>query len=95
MFSAASALAAVRSDPARYDVVITDLAMPDRTGVQLAQELTAIRPDLPIILVTGYTATLTVGAVQALGIRDLLLKPLSVYALGLAVHRVLNDAQPK
>ncbi len=87
------ALECVRARPARYDLVITDLTMPSLSGTDLARELLAIRADLPIILTTGFAATLTAGRIQAMGIRELLLKPLSMQALGAAVHRVLVEAK--
>jgi PAS domain S-box-containing protein len=87
------ALQAVRAAPERYDLVITDLTMPGMTGTELAQELLSIRADLPVILTTGYTATLTAARAQAEGIREMLLKPLSVQALGDAVARVLAGSK--
>ena len=89
------ALAAVRANPGAYSLVITDQMMPRLTGLDFARQLHAIRPDLPIILITGYTATLTADRVQAIGIRDLLLKPFSVTTLGTAVHRVLSHDKPE
>ncbi len=83
----------VRAAPEQFDLVVTDLAMPAMAGTDVAQELRTIRADLPIILVTGYTATLTVARVQAMGMSDLLAKPLSVHALGTAVARVLAEAK--
>jgi len=84
-----AALELLRADPNRYDLVITDLAMPGMTGLELSGELLKIRPDLPIILVTGYAANLTAGQVRGLGIRELLIKPHSFQALGVAIARVL------
>jgi hypothetical protein len=61
----------------------------------LAKSVHSIRADLPIILVTGYTATLTPARVRPIGIRELILKPLSVAALGMAVSRVLIEDKHK
>lgn len=83
------ALAAARDNPGRYDLVITDLAMPVMTGTQLAQELLSAQPGLPVILITGFSANHTLAGVQALGICDLVTKPFSVQAIGAAVTRVL------
>jgi CheY-like chemotaxis protein len=88
------AIAAVRAQPDRYDLVITDLAMPEMNGTQLADELLIIRPTLPIVLITGYSANLTTARVQALGIRDLLFKPISLRAIGTAVARILARPNP-
>ena len=92
--SAVAALEAVRADPAAYDLVITDLTMPEMTGVDLARQLLDLRPDLRIILSTGFSATLTPERARAMGIRDLLLKPHTVQSLALAVHRALSGSNP-
>jgi PAS domain S-box-containing protein len=83
------ALKAVRTNPRRYALVITDLTMPGMTGVDLAKQLLQIRPDLPIILTTGYSATLTPEKIRALGVRQLLLKPHTIHSLGTTVQRAL------
>ena len=92
--SAVAALEAVRANPAAYDLVITDLTMPEMTGVDLARQLLALRPDLRIILSTGFSATLTPERARAMGIRDLLLKPHTVQSLALAVQRALSETNP-
>jgi PAS domain S-box-containing protein len=90
-----AALEAFRREPQKYALVITDLTMPGMTGIQLAPELLRIRTDLPVILTTGYAANLTLDDVHALGIRELVLKPLSRQSLGEAVHRALRPALSK
>ncbi len=87
--SAVEALALVRDQPASYDLVVTDLTMPGLLGTDLVRELLFIRPDLPVIIMTGYTATLTEQRVLEMGARALLLKPLTLHLLGVAVHRAL------
>jgi PAS domain S-box-containing protein len=91
--NAPDALVAVRTQPHAYDLVITDYMMPALIGTALAEQIQAIRADLPIILTTGYSATLTTERVQAMGIQKLLLKPLAVDALGMAAFTVLNAAK--
>lgn len=83
------AVALIQSDPDRFALVITDQTMPKMTGLDLAARLLQIRPALPIILSTGYSQTLTTAAVEAVGIRQLLLKPFSIQTLGNAVHAAL------
>jgi PAS domain S-box-containing protein len=90
--SAIEALDVVRAHPEAYDLVVTDQMMPSMTGVELARQVRAIRSDLPIILTTGYTATLTAERVRTMGICELLLKPISLVALGAAVHRTLSES---
>lgn len=89
---ALEAIELVRKDPQAFDLVITDLSMPRIMGTDLAAELIAIRPDLPIILTTGYTAQFTPEIARTVGVRELLLKPFSFHSLGFAVHRVLSKS---
>ena len=86
----AEALALVRANPAAFDLVITDLTMPLMLGTDFAQQLLLIRPNLPIILTTGYTANLTPERVREMGIREILAKPHTIQSLGMAVHRALK-----
>jgi len=87
-----AALEQVRANPQHFALVITDQTMPGMTGVDFAKQLLELRPDLPIILSTGYSANLTPERVQALGIRGLLLKPLTLQSLGTIVHQVLSTS---
>ena len=90
----AEALAAVREHPDRFDIVITDLTMPGLSGTDLARELLAIRPELPIILTTGFSANITAEVARQIGFRDLLFKPNNIRTLGEAIHRVLRGSNP-
>ena len=87
---APSALERVRANPGGYDLVVTDLTMPEMTGLEFARRLLEIRPDMPIILTTGYNATLTDARIKELGIQEMLLKPLSMHSLGVALRRSLD-----
>jgi len=89
----AAGLKALRDRPYEYELVITDLTMPGMTGTEFAQQLLEIRPNLPIILTTGYSAHLTRNYVHTLGIQELLLKPMTPQILAEAVHRVLTAAK--
>ena len=71
-------------------LVVTDLTMPGMTGIELARQLLHIRPELPVILMTGYAAMLTPERVRTLGIRELLLKPHSVRMLAEALQRAFT-----
>jgi CheY-like chemotaxis protein len=92
--SVVAALERVRANPRDFDLVITDLTMPVMSGTDFAAELLALRPDLPIVLTTGFNATLTSARVRELGIRELLLKPHSLQSLGVAAHRALTESKP-
>jgi len=84
------ALAAFRAEPGRYDLVITDLTMPNLTGTDLACELLKLRPDLPIILATGFVGSMTPGIAQAMGICELLMKPATMRSLAESAQRALQ-----
>jgi PAS domain S-box-containing protein len=84
------ALDMVRADPGRFALVLTDQTMPTMTGLQLSSELRLIRPELPVIMMTGYTAPHMAERVAAAGIRELLLKPVTMRSLGLSVHAALT-----
>jgi signal transduction histidine kinase/ActR/RegA family two-component response regulator len=88
--SSSKALAAVRADPGRFDLVLTDEVMPGMTGTQLAVTLHRIRPELPIILMTGHSGQPQSHRLRAAGICEVLRKPLSSadIASGLARHLV-------
>jgi len=84
-----AALELVRAQPAQFDLVVTDLTMPQMNGVELAKQLRAIRPDLPILLATGNIAELDPATLGAAGICELLEKPVRTDALAKAVHAAL------
>jgi PAS domain S-box-containing protein len=72
----AAARDAFAADPARYDLVITDQTMPQLTGIELARELTRLRPGLPVILYTGYAEDLSQRELREAGILELVRKPI-------------------
>lgn len=84
------ALKVFRDDPLRFDVVITDQTMPHLTGERLASYLLAIRPDLPIILCTGFSHTINQEKAMQLGIRAFLTKPVLIHDLSVVLEKVLN-----
>ena len=86
-----SAVEAVRIGPDRWDLVITDQTMPGMTGDMLAREILRIRSDMPIILCTGFSQTLTEESAKASGIREFLHKPIMGPQLAAVVRRLLDD----
>jgi PAS domain S-box-containing protein len=86
------ALETFRSQPERFDLILTDLTMPKMTGVELAQKLMAIRPDIPIIVSTGYMEETTREKVMALGVREYLMKPINMSEIAQTVRKVLDEA---
>jgi len=89
--SSSEALALLRADPGQFDLVLTDQTMPVLTGMQLAEAVHALRPDLPIILTSGFADVPGAAERRALGIRELLLKPANPRDLASAVRRVLDQ----
>lgn len=87
--SSVEALEDFRAAPQLFDVVITDQTMPHVTGEALAIELRRIRPDVPIILCTGFSYSMTAERAQELGIAAFLMKPLVTRDLALTIRQVL------
>jgi CheY-like chemotaxis protein len=90
--SGADALASLRTDPERFDLVLTDQVMPGITGLELAVAAHRIRPALPVILVTGHDAPLRPEALREAGVREVLRKPLLSAGLARALARSLPAA---
>jgi PAS domain S-box-containing protein len=88
--SSAAALAAFRADPERFDLIITDEAMPELLGTELARHLRQSRPGVPIILVSGHGGTQLAKAAATIGLNELLCKPLQRHELAESVARVLR-----
>ena len=86
--SSVDALETFRRDPDAYDVVITDQTMPKLTGEILAGELLKIRPNVPIILCTGYRSRASAEKIRVLGIKEYLEKPILMEDLALALATV-------
>ena len=87
---AREALEVFRAQPDAFDLVITDQTMPHLTGEKLAQELLVIRPDLPIILSTGFSEVIHEEEAKALGIREFAMKPLTVRDMAVRIRRALG-----
>lgn len=84
------ALATFTARPGDFDLVITDQTMPELNGTDLAKELLQIRPNLPVILLTGYSFAINAEKAKAIGIRELLAKPTRMLELGEAIGRALG-----
>ncbi|MEI6667977.1 MAG: ATP-binding protein [Acidobacteriota bacterium] len=84
------ALERFASSPDSFDLVITDLAMPGLSGRELARRILDLRPDQAIVMVTGFSGTLTPERARQLRLRAVLHKPLDMADLGRAVHEALH-----
>ena len=76
--------------PHPFDLVITDEVMPGMSGIRLAQKILEVRPDLPIILFTGYSENVSSEEAKAAGIREFLIKPFPKHELAETVRKVLD-----
>jgi len=92
--SSAEALELFARQPGQFDLVITDMTMPNLTGDQLARRIWAIRPGLPIILCSGYNEMMSEDKALAMGIRKFILKPIEKDELALAIRNALSSTPP-
>jgi PAS domain S-box-containing protein len=90
--SSSAALQAFRAEPQRFDLVLTDEAMPDLIGTELVREIRQIRPDLAIILMSGHGGAQLTQRAAAVGAREVLRKPLQGRDLAESLARVLGSA---
>lgn len=84
------ALALFEKDPFAFDLVITDQTMPQMTGVRLTEELLRIRPNVPVILCSGFSEMVDANAAKASGICQYLMKPFSVREMAETIRRALT-----
>ncbi len=90
--SSKHALKTFRMQPESFDLVITDMTMPGMTGLELARELIQIRPDIPIILCTGYSQMITPENITAIGIKELIVKPFNRSEIAAVIRKVLEKS---
>ena len=88
--SSLEALEIFRENPDKFDLVITDMAMPNMSGDQLSVEMTKIRPDIPVLLCTGYSETMSEEKAVSIGIKGFLLKPIRMKDLAQKVSEILK-----
>ena len=92
--SPAAALELLRQNPGAFDVLLSDQAMPGMSGAELTRRVRAIRGDLPIILMTGYSETLTEDRAREIGAKMLLRKPIDSRELASALRQALTGGVP-
>jgi CheY-like chemotaxis protein len=91
--SSAAALQAFRQAPQRFDIVLTDETMPELTGTDLAREIRRLRPDIPIVLMSGYSGLQLHERAREVGIREVLRKPLQSKDIAESFGRVLRSVE--
>lgn len=89
---AMEALMLFKTDPGSFDLVVTDMAMPHMTGVQLATEILKICPTMPIMLCTGYSENITEEKASEMGICLVSLKPIDRTTFAVNIRKALDDA---
>jgi CheY-like chemotaxis protein len=87
------ALNLFQEQPERFDLVITDMTMPNMTGVELARELMRIQPEIPIILCTGFSEEITPERAKAIGLKNFILKPIIMSQIATAIRHALDHQE--
>lgn len=87
-------LKSIKLDPGLYSLLVTDQTMPGMTGVELASEVRAFAPDLPILIMSGYFSKVSPGALDQIPRVSLVAKPFTAAQLSRAVHAALHPAPP-
>jgi len=91
--SSTNALDVFRKNPYKYDLVITDMTMPDMTGYLLSRKIMEVRQDIPIILCTGYSEHITEEKARNAGIRDFIMKPFEMNILARSIRKTLDETR--
>ncbi len=89
--SSVEALELFQDYPDKFDLVITDMTMPYMTGAKLAQELMRIRPDIPLILCTGFSQSINEEQALKIGFRAFIMKPISIEQIAQTIRQVLDS----
>ncbi|RJQ53471.1 MAG: response regulator [Desulfobacteraceae bacterium] len=88
--SSTDALEMFREQPDRFDLIITDTTMPNMTGERFSQEALKIRPDIPVILCTGFSEEITEQKAKDIGVRAYIMKPYVLSEIAEIIRRILN-----
>jgi PAS domain S-box-containing protein len=88
------ALAAFAAAPQDFDLVLTDLSMPGMSGMEVSRQILQIRPDIPVLLATGYVRTEDVEQARAIGIREVIWKPQTIAEMGDLLAQQLQKLVP-
>ena len=86
------ALAAFEEDPNAWDIVVTDEVMPQMRGLDLVRKLKSLRPDIKIVLCTGYSETMSEDTIRAAGIDLFLLKPVDAQTIAAKLRSLMSVA---
>jgi PAS domain S-box-containing protein len=90
-----AAIAAFEAAPNDFDLVLSDVSMPGLSGLDVAQRVLDIRPDIPVLLASGYVRNEDVEAARSIGVREIIWKPATINEMGELLKRVLAQMIPK
>jgi len=91
--SSIEALELFKTQPDAFDLVITDLTMTNMTGDELAEKIMAIRPDIPVILCTGFSTRITEEKAKSMGIKAFIMKPMIRKDIAETIRKVIDHKQ--
>ena len=89
--SSVEALECFRAHPENFDIVITDMTMPNMTGRELATGIISIRPDIPVILCTGFSDQMNADMARQIGVREFVMKPIIMKEMAQTIRDVLDN----
>jgi len=86
----ADALKIFQSNPDKFDLVITDMTMPQMTGAELYEKVKRIKSDIPVIILTGHSSLIDEEKAKGLGIDGYMMKPVSMLEIAKTIRKVLD-----
>ena len=89
--NAYKAFKAFQANPDKFDIIVTDHKMPGLKGAELAKKILEIQPDIPIVLATGYSETVNEEIAKKMGIKEFVLKPISMGELSRIISNLLKE----
>jgi PAS domain S-box-containing protein len=92
---AAEALAAFEKAPDQFDLVLSDLSMPGLNGIEVARRVLEIRPEIPVLLASGYVRNEDVELARNVGVREVIWKPTTINEMGELLGRILEKIIPR
>ncbi len=87
------ALASFKQNPDAYDLLITDMTMPQMTGVELARKVMDLKPDFPVVLCTGYSELINKESALELGIKEFISKPVVMSKMVTVIKKILQNVE--
>jgi PAS domain S-box-containing protein len=91
--NSSEAFSEFKTNPENFDLVISDMTMPNMTGDQLAKKILSIKPDMPIIICTGFSERVNKEQAEVIGVKGFLMKPVGKYDMAQMVRKILDEAK--